>query len=70
MNNHIDTRRIGRRTIVALLSASFALGPLYQPAYATQTPLADVPIAAKVAAKPNIVYTVDDSGSMTLRNPT
>ncbi len=63
MNNHIDTRNIGRRTLVALLGASFAFGPLYQPAYA-QTPLADVPIAAKVAAKPNIVYTVDDSGSM------
>ena len=64
MNNDLDMRDIGRRTLVALLSASFAFGPLSLPAYATTTPLADVPIAAKVAAKPNIVYTVDDSGSM------
>ena len=36
------------------------------PAYAQTVPpaLSDIPIAAKVAAKPNIVYTVDDSGSM------
>ena len=33
-------------------------------AYGASTPLADVPIAAKVTAKPNIVYTLDDSGSM------
>ena len=57
-------RDCGRRTLVALLGASLALGPLAQSAYAAPTPLADVPIAAKVAAKPNIVYTVDDSGSM------
>src|SRR5437762_7449921 len=64
MNNYTNMRDCGRRTLVALLSAVLALGPLAQSAYATPTPLADVPIAAKVAAKPNIVYTVDDSGSM------
>src|SRR5881394_3706977 len=64
MNNYTNMRDFGRRTLVALLSATLALGPLAQSAYAAPTPLADVPIAAKVAAKPNIVYTVDDSGSM------
>ena len=39
------------------------LGPLADAARA-QTPLADIPIASKVTAKPNIVYTLDDSGSM------
>ena len=28
------------------------------------TVLSDLPIAAKVTAKPNILYTLDDSGSM------
>ena len=37
-----------------------------QPVYAVLTNLADSPIAAKVSAKPNIVYTLDDSGSMSL----
>jgi type IV pilus assembly protein PilY1 len=56
-------RHFSARTLAALLCAALALGPITQSAYA-QTALADVPIAAKVAAKPNIVYTVDDSGSM------
>ncbi|MEO8136507.1 MAG: hypothetical protein ABI831_21335, partial [Betaproteobacteria bacterium] len=33
-------------------------------AYGAPTPLADIPIASKITAKPNIVYTLDDSGSM------
>jgi hypothetical protein len=32
--------------------------------YGAATPLADVPIAAKITAKPNVIYTLDDSGSM------
>ena len=50
--------------LVALLSVSLLIGPGAGPAYAAQTPLADIPIASKVTAKPNIVYTLDDSGSM------
>src|SRR4030095_11966348 len=64
MKNLTYARHLGRQTLVTVVSASLALGPMSQPAYAALTALADVPIAAKVAAKPNIVYTVDDSGSM------
>ena len=52
------------RMLVALLSVSLLIGPGAGPAYAAQTALADIPIASKVTAKPNIVYTLDDSGSM------
>ena len=52
------------RMLVALLSVSLLIGPGAGPAYAAQTALGDIPIASKVTAKPNIVYTLDDSGSM------
>src|SRR5664279_668855 len=57
-----------RRWIAAVSAFTFALAPLGQGAFgaAPPTALSDVPIAAKVAAKPNIIYTLDDSGSMTL----
>ena len=63
MNKPTNLRRFGRQSLAAVVSATLVLGPM-APAYAATTALADVPIAAKVAAKPNIVYTVDDSGSM------
>jgi type IV pilus assembly protein PilY1 len=66
MNTLPSQRRIGRQALVATLSVSLAFGPVTQPAYAALTALADIPIAAKVTTHPNIVYTVDDSGSMTL----
>jgi type IV pilus assembly protein PilY1 len=59
-------RQIVRQALVATLSVSLAFGPVTQPAYAALTALADIPIAAKVTTHPNIIYTVDDSGSMTL----
>src|SRR6266496_5011521 len=64
MKNSTDTRHAVRRTLATVLSALLALGPLGEPAYAALTVLADEPIVAREAAKPNIVYTVDDSGSM------
>src|SRR5262247_4760792 len=63
MNNPKTFNLCTRRTLAALLSIGLALGPLADAARA-QTPLADIPIASKVTAKPNIVYTLDDSGSM------
>ncbi len=57
-------RRTASRMLVAFLSWTLVLGQTVQPVLAAPTPLADVPIASKVQAKPNIVYTVDDSGSM------
>ena len=43
-----------------------AFVPIGPGAYAATTTLTDQPIAAKVAAKPNIIFTLDDSGSMSL----
>ncbi len=60
------TRRASTRLLAGILTWTFVLGQVMQPVYAQTTPLGDVPIAAKVAAKPNIVYTLDDSGSMNL----
>ena len=56
-------RRRATRALCALLAFAMTFAPVTA-AYAAPTPLADVPIAAKVTAKPNIVYTLDDSGSM------
>ena len=54
-----------QRWLALALMWTLVLGQTMQQALAA-TALADVPIAAKVTAKPNIVYTVDDSGSMAL----
>lgn len=51
------------RALTAFLAWTMVLGPV-QIAYAAPTPLADIPIASKVSAKPNIIFTLDDSGSM------
>ena len=59
---------IGRKYLAGAMATALALafGPLSEPAYAATTVLSDLPIASKVSAKPNIMYTLDDSGSMTL----
>ncbi|MFO1412486.1 MAG: PilC/PilY family type IV pilus protein [Burkholderiales bacterium] len=56
-------RLFGARMLCALVAWTMSFGPITA-AYGAATPLADVPIAAKVSAKPNIFYTLDDSGSM------
>src|SRR4030095_15137528 len=56
-------RRSAARALCALLAFAMTFAPVTA-AYGAATPLADVPIAAKVTAKPNIIYTLDDSGSM------
>lgn len=53
-----------RRAIALVTGAALLMGPFGPAAFAAPTKLSDIPIAAKVTAKPNIVYTVDDSGSM------
>jgi len=50
-----------RRALAAFMAWLLMFAQL---AMAAQTPLGDIPIAAKVTAKPNIMYTLDDSGSM------
>jgi len=52
------------RALTTVLTLTLVVAQNLQPVYAALTALADVPIAAKVAAKPNIFYTLDDSGSM------
>jgi type IV pilus assembly protein PilY1 len=61
-------RRALRRAVTTLVAWTLIAGQVMLPVYAQTVPpvLADVPIAAKVSAKPNIVYTLDDSGSMKL----
>ena len=56
---------IGRKYLTGAVALALAFGPLSEPAYAATTVLSDLPIASKVTAKPNIMYTFDDSGSMT-----
>ena len=63
---HTDRYSAFHRAMAGVLMLTLCIGPLGSTAYAQMTPLADVPIAAKVAAKPNIVYSLDDSGSMNL----
>lgn len=52
----------GRRFLARLLTASLIAFQLSQPAAATD--LADVPMAVKNSVAPNIMFTLDDSGSM------
>ena len=66
MFNQNRTHRPVMRMLASILTWALVAGQVMQPVYAVLTPLADVPIAAKVAAKPNIIYTLDDSGSMQL----
>ena len=58
---------LSRRILAAIMALATTLGPLTPGAYAATTALTDQPLAAKVAAKPNLIYTLDDSGSMSLR---
>ena len=65
--SHIErTRPTATRILASILTWALIAGQVMQPVYAVLTNLADSAIAAKVAAKPNIVYTLDDSGSMSL----
>ena len=61
-------RRTRSRLMATLVTLTFIVGQVMQPVYAAPASvpplLSDQPIAAKVAAKPNIFYTLDDSGSM------
>ncbi|MEO8345347.1 MAG: PilC/PilY family type IV pilus protein [Betaproteobacteria bacterium] len=57
-------RHTHSRALSTIVTLALVVGQVVQPVYAATTLLADQPIAAKVAAKPNIFYTLDDSGSM------
>ena len=64
MRSSIQPRSALSRALTTFVTFALIVAQTMQPVYAALTPLADVPIAAKVAAKPNIFYTLDDSGSM------
>ena len=64
MRNQQRTPRTPMRMLAGILTWLLVVGQVLQLVYAVLTPLGDVPAASKVAAKPNIVYTLDDSGSM------
>lgn len=51
------------RALTGFLAWTTVLFPVTS-VYGAPTPLADIPIASKVSAKPNIIFTLDDSGSM------
>src|SRR5664279_4415715 len=59
-----NANHIGRTWLAGAVALTLALGFVGGSANAATTTLANLPIASKVTAKPNIVYTLDDSGSM------
>jgi type IV pilus assembly protein PilY1 len=66
MRNSTLMRHRSSRILTIILTVALIFGQTLQPVLAQLTPLADQAIAAKVTAKPNIFYTLDDSGSMQL----
>ena len=50
--------RRAARALCALLAFAMTFAPVTA-AYGAPTPLADIPIAAKITAKPNVIYTLD-----------
>ena len=59
-----NANHFGRTWLAGAVALTMALGLFAESALAATATLADLPIASKVTAKPNIVYTLDDSGSM------
>ena len=53
-----------RRTASAILATTLIWSQLAQVAVAVPTDLADTPMATAGRAKPNLIFVVDDSGSM------
>ena len=55
-----------RRLLAGVMAFLIGFGPMTPMAYAATTKLADGPINVSIKAKPNIVFTLDDSTSMNL----
>ncbi|MGB8337670.1 MAG: PilC/PilY family type IV pilus protein [Burkholderiales bacterium] len=58
------------KTITAILILQFAILPVGTSAYAAVTDISDIPLAAFSSVKPNLMYTLDNSGSMTWNSVT
>lgn len=54
-------QRTARRARIALLSAALAASPL---AFGADNDVSQIPLAVKNTVAPNIMFTLDDSGSM------
>ena len=52
------------KAVVQLVTSTLALGTLLAGAASQATPLAELPLKASVLAKPNVIFAMDDSGSM------
>ena len=64
--NSLPRPHPARRALAGLMAFLIGFGPLTPMALAAETPLADGPINVSIKAKPNIVFTLDDSTSMNL----
>jgi len=64
--NSLPRPHPARRALAGLMAFLIGFGPLTPMALAAETPLADGPINVNIKAKPNIVFTLDDSTSMNL----
>ena len=63
---NLRSEPLARRALAGTLALLIAFGPLAPMAAYAVTPLADGPINVNIKAKPNIVFTLDDSTSMQL----
>jgi type IV pilus assembly protein PilY1 len=63
MNNKNYKSRV-RRALASTLAALTAFSPMGSLSYAAVTPLADTPVSLATPPKPNIMFTLDNSGSM------
>jgi len=53
-----------RKVVASTLAYTLAFGPVAPSAYAASTDISDIPLAVKNQVAPNIMMTLDDSGSM------
>ena len=62
---NMNTRqRFWRKAVASVLIYSLIFGQTVQSAQAASTDISDVPMAVKNQVAPNIMFTLDDSGSM------
>src|SRR5512143_2618121 len=61
MNRH---PKLWRQTLAGIVAWTMALVQVTQSAHAAATDISDTPMAVKTQAKPNIMFMLDNSGSM------
>src|SRR5215218_3351241 len=53
-----------RKAVASIVAYALAFGQIAPAAYAASTDISDIPLAVKNQVAPNIMMTLDDSGSM------